>query len=157
MQEDRSFTIRDADWTRDRSALRQVREKVFVEEQGVPLELEWDEFDAVSRHVLAEADGEPVGTGRLLPDGYVGRMAVLAGWRGLGVGTQLLQRLLRLAEESGLREVVLHAQTHATPFYRAHGFVPDGVPFLEAGIEHQRMRRGLGAGSGHGPDAHRHG
>ena len=82
-----AFTLREVDWTVDRDALRAVRWKVFVEEQRVPEDEEWDDYDPVSRHVIAAAaDGAPVGTGRLLPDGHVGRMAVLKEWRGRGVG-----------------------------------------------------------------------
>jgi predicted GNAT family N-acyltransferase len=105
------------------------------------LELEWDELDAQSRHVLAESgQGEPVGTGRLLPDGHIGRMAVLSDWRGCGVGSGLLQALLCLARAQGHAEVLLNAQTHAEPFYARHGFVSSGEPFTDAGIPHRTMR-----------------
>ncbi len=82
------FCIRAADWSSDRNALRAVREQVFVHEQSVPVELEWDEFDAQCQHVVAEAAGQAIGTGRLLPDGHIGRMAVLESWRGQGVGSR---------------------------------------------------------------------
>jgi predicted GNAT family N-acyltransferase len=135
------FRVRRADWQADRTRLRAVREAVFVVEQHVPLALEWDELDAASLHVLAETDGgEPIGTGRLLPDGHVGRMAVLAHWRGSGVGSALLRELLNAAGEAGMQEVVLHAQAHAVQFYRRHGFAPEGEAFMEAGIPHQAMR-----------------
>jgi predicted GNAT family N-acyltransferase len=136
-----AFRVRRAQWQRDQPALRKVREAVFVVEQQVPLELEWDELDAVSQHVLAEtAAGEPIGTGRLLPDGHVGRMAVLSEWRGRQVGSRLLQHLIEAAREAGMPEIVLHAQSHAVGFYARHGFAPEGGPFLEAGIPHQLMR-----------------
>ena len=135
------FRVRRADWQADRTRLRAVREAVFVVEQHVPLALEWDEFDAESLHVVAETDnGEPIGTGRLLPDGHVGRMAVLVHWRGSGVGSALLRELLNAAREAGMQEVVLHAQVHAVEFYRRHGFAPQGEPFMEAGIVHQAMQ-----------------
>jgi predicted GNAT family N-acyltransferase len=137
----RDYRIREADWTVDCARLRGVREAVFVREQGVPLDLEYDELDAVSRHVLAEsAQGEPVGTGRLVPDGHIGRMAVLPGWRGCRVGTGLLQALLSLARAEGHADVLLNAQTHAQPFYARHGFVVCGAVFMEAGIPHRTMR-----------------
>lgn len=137
----RNYRITHADWVRDGARLRAVREAVFVREQGVARELEWDEFDALSRHVLAESrDGAAVGTGRLLPDGHIGRMAVLPGWRGCGVGTAMLEVLLEQARDLGLPQVVLHAQTHALPFYARLGFVAEGPPFLEAGIAHRLMR-----------------
>jgi predicted GNAT family N-acyltransferase len=135
------FLVRQAQWQRDRAALRKVREEVFVIEQRVPLELEWDEFDAVSLHALAETpDGEPIGTGRLLPDGHIGRMAVLPAWRGAGVGSALLRHLVDAARHADLPGVVLHAQSHAVEFYRRHGFAPEGEEFIEAGIPHQAMR-----------------
>ena len=137
------------DWDEAREAARPIREQVFVAEQGVPADLEWDEFDPVSRHCLAwSPDRTAVATGRLLPDGHIGRMAVLAGWRGLGVGSAVLEALLEEAGRRGLREAVLHAQTHAAGFYLRFGFAPEGGEFEEAGIPHVTMRRPLGpAGS----------
>jgi predicted GNAT family N-acyltransferase len=138
------FVIRPAVWSRDAPRLQAVRLAVFVREQGVPLELEWDEHDPISRHVIAETqDGTAVGTGRLLADGHIGRMAVLREWRKHGVGSALLQALMAMAREAGMREVVLHAQTHALGFYTRHGFRPEGEVFLEAGIAHRTMRRQL--------------
>ncbi|TCO78901.1 putative GNAT family N-acyltransferase [Plasticicumulans lactativorans] len=132
------------DWTRDHAALYAVRHAVFVEEQGVPVELEQDHWDALSRHVLVRAaDGTPVATGRLLPDGHIGRLAVLRAWRGQGLGQALMARLVELAREAGLREVVLNAQLRAEPFYAALGFVAEGDTFIEAGIAHRVMRRRL--------------
>jgi predicted GNAT family N-acyltransferase len=108
----------------------------------VPAELEWDAEDAHARHVLAvTADGVAVGTGRLLPDGRIGRMAVLKPWRGRGVGAALLTELIRMAQEAGLQTLVLYAQVHATGFYAGFGFQPEGGIFLDAGIPHQAMRR----------------
>ena len=137
-----SFHVRLADWGRDHGPLRAVREAVFVHEQSVPLELEWDGIDEDCVHVLAEDErGRAIGTGRLLPDAHVGRMAVLPEWRGRGVGSALLRALIAIAEARGMREVVLNAQLQAMEFYRRHGFVAEGEPFLDAGIAHQRMRR----------------
>jgi predicted GNAT family N-acyltransferase len=144
VSEPASYEVKCVEWASAREALRSVRWKVFVEEQHVPEELEWDEEDARSRHVLAlAADGAPVGTGRLLPDGHIGRMAVLAAWRNRGVGSALLKLLLRLARESGHTAVRLHAQTHAAGFYAKHGFEVDGAEFMEAGIPHVLMARTL--------------
>jgi predicted GNAT family N-acyltransferase len=135
------YRVRVADWNADRAALRAVREAVFVCEQRVPLALEWDEWDAHCIHVLAcQTDGGPIGTGRLLPDGHIGRMAVLGAWRRRGVGSALLSALLDLARAAGHQEVVLHAQIQAVPFYLRHGFRAEKEPFLEAGIPHRRMR-----------------
>jgi predicted GNAT family N-acyltransferase len=135
------FRIEPARWPDDRPALRQVRESVFVAEQGVPLELEWDEQDAAALHLLArDANGRPIGTCRLLPDGHIGRMAVLRAWRGRGVGSALLAAVVGQARQRGLRRVRLNAQCTALDFYRRHGFVAEGPEFDEAGIPHRHMQ-----------------
>jgi predicted GNAT family N-acyltransferase len=103
-----------------------------------------DDNDAVSIHAVAWRDGRAVGTGRLLPDGHIGRMAVLKNWRGKGVGRELLRALMRKARERGDREVVLSSQVHAMGFYANEGFKPEGPVYLEAGIDHQDMRCKLG-------------
>jgi predicted GNAT family N-acyltransferase len=134
------FTVRIVDWSEAAEGLRFVRRAVFIDEQGIPEDLEWDEFDATYWHAIAEdANGAPVGCGRLLPDGHVGRMAVLAAWRGRGVGAALLRELVDLARARGLPRAILNSQTHATPFYARHGFVAKGDEYLEAGIPHQTM------------------
>lgn len=136
------------DWDAARERARAIRYAVFVLEQRVPVELEWDEFDAVSRHALAfDADGAALGTGRLLPDGHVGRMAVLAAARGKGVGGALLTALLGEARRRGVARVVLNAQTRAVPFYARYGFAVEGEEYMEAGIPHLTMALRLtGAG-----------
>jgi predicted GNAT family N-acyltransferase len=117
---------------------------VFVEEQKVLEALEWDGIDADCRHVIAEnASGEPIGCARLLPDGHIGRVAVLASARGQGVGGALLARMIALAAELGHQRVVVNAQTHALAFYERHGFVAFGPEFDDAGIPHQAMARRL--------------
>lgn len=129
------------DWAAMRSRAEPVRRAVFVEEQKVPAEIELDEFDAVSLHALAfDGAGRVVGTGRLLPDGHIGRMAVLRQARGVGVGGALLAALMQAARARGDREVVLSAQTHAMPFYRRFGFVAEGDEYDDAGIPHRVMR-----------------
>jgi predicted GNAT family N-acyltransferase len=133
------------DWEAARTEAARIRTRVFVEEQGVPAEIELDEHDATSVHALAYLAGAAVGTGRLLPDGHIGRMAVLREARARGVGGALLERLVQEAARRGLREVVLSAQTHAVPFYRGHGFEVCGAVYEEAGILHQEMRRALNA------------
>lgn len=137
------IAIRPADWRADREILRAIREEVFVREQSVPAAMEWDEFDAQSRHVVAIADGVPVGTGRLLPDGHIGRMAVVRKWRKKGVGNALLMALLDEARKRGMSRVLLNAQIQALPFYLRHGFHAEGEEFLDAGIPHLRMWRDL--------------
>ncbi|MBS1136643.1 MAG: hypothetical protein H6R11_597 [Proteobacteria bacterium] len=133
------FRIELLSWERARDDARPVRHEVFVREQNVPVALEWDEFDAASLHAVAYSTDDGIGTGRLLPDGHVGRMAVLRPWRGKGVGTALLRALLAAARERGLARLVLHSQTHAAGFYRRFGFLPEGEEYLEAGIPHVTM------------------
>jgi len=130
-------------WAAARAEASRIRLKVFVEEQRVPREIEMDDMDAACLHALAWLDGKAVGTGRLLPDGHIGRMAVLGESRALGVGGAILERLVEEARRQGMREVVLSAQTHAIGFYRRHGFSEEGEVFEEAGIAHQAMRRVL--------------
>lgn len=131
-------------WADARPALSSVRRAVFVEEQQIPESEEWDDFDAVSLHALAiDTAGHAIGTGRLLPDGHIGRMAVRAGWRGTGVGRAVLRALVAAAVERGDRELVLHAQVTAVGFYRKEGFEVFGEPFDEVGIPHRAMRRRL--------------
>jgi predicted GNAT family N-acyltransferase len=130
-------------WERARAYAAPIRFAVFVEEQRVPAEIELDEMDVKSLHAVAFGDRVPVGTGRLLPDGHIGRMAVLKDWRGRGVGSLILKTLVDAARSRGEREIVLSAQVHATAFYRAHGFVEEGAEYLDAGIPHVDMRRAL--------------
>jgi len=130
-------------WEQARPEASPIRFTVFCEEQGVPLEIELDQEDPVSIHAVAYEDGMPVATGRLLPDGHIGRMAVLKDWRGRGIGGLILTRLIERARQRGDREVVLSAQIHAAAFYAAHGFVAHGEEYMEAGIRHQEMRRQL--------------
>ena len=131
------------DWEAAQREAKRIRFTVFVEEQRVPADLEMDENDAASLHALAYGDGQAIGTGRLLPDGHIGRMAVLKDWRGRGAGRAMLRRLIEAARQRGHREVALSAQVHALEFYRAEGFEPDGPVYEEAGIPHQSMRRKL--------------
>ena len=128
-------------WDEARAHAAPIRFEVFVEEQGVPRDIELDRHDAWSLHALAFEQEKAVATARLLPDGHIGRMAVLRPWRGRGIGGAMLQRLMAAARTRGDREVVLAAQVQAVPFYRAHGFVESGTQYLEAGIPHQDMRR----------------
>ncbi|AZY49437.1 GNAT family N-acetyltransferase [Bordetella avium] len=134
-------------WDRLREHAARVRHEVFVLEQGVSPEIELDDEDAVSVHAVAyDAQGEPIGTGRLLQDGHIGRMAVRKLARGQGVGGQILDALIEQGHGDGHRMLVLHAQTHARSFYEAHGFQAAGEEFLEAGIPHVVMTRELARG-----------
>ena len=116
-----------------------IREQVFIEEQQVPPELEWDGLDPECIHVLATlGDGTAIGTARML-DGHIGRMCVLPEWRGCGAGRALLEALLSHAREQHIRKLVLNAQTGATGFYEKSGFNATGPVFMDAGIPHRRM------------------
>lgn len=139
-----NYTIRTADWAKDREALQAIRRRVFIEEQSVPEELEWDGRDDFARHWLAlNAEGTPVGTLRLLNDGHIGRMAVLPDYRGQGLGTALLQAALQQARDDNLFEAYLYAQVQALDFYRKAGFAVYGDEFMDAGIPHLSMRMQL--------------
>ena len=120
-----------------------MRGNVFVEEQGISRDDEWDGQDADATHFLATDEGRPIGTARLLPTGQIGRMAVLAEYRRRGIGRRLLEAAIAAAAATGKASVFLHAQRTAEAFYRASGFVADGDPFFEAGIAHVNMRRVL--------------
>jgi predicted GNAT family N-acyltransferase len=130
-------------WDRARAEASRIRFAVFVEEQRVPAEIELDEQDRACLHALAYLEGNVVGTGRLLPDGHIGRMAVVRSCRGKGVGSAILRALVEAARARGDAAVALSAQTHALEFYRRHGFVEEGEVYEEAGIPHRAMRRAL--------------
>ena len=140
-----AFTISETDWAHDAPRLAAIRRAVFIEEQGVPEELEWDALDAAAVHFLARAeDATPIGCARLLPDGHLGRMAVLRDWRGRGVGRALLAAALEVARRRGDTLLMLSAQTHAAGFYERAGFVSVGGQYDDAGIPHVAMQKALG-------------
>jgi predicted GNAT family N-acyltransferase len=144
------YSVLVGDWAHLGSEAAAVRNAVFVAEQGVPAEIELDELDPMVVHAVArETGGRCVGTARLIAESAgtarIGRMAVLAGWRGQGLGAALLSRLFEQAVNSGMWQVVISAQIQAMPFYRRYGFVEDGREYLDAGIRHMAMRRELAA------------
>ncbi|NYT35464.1 GNAT family N-acetyltransferase [Allopusillimonas soli] len=141
-------TIRIAvgDWASSKHDAVAIRQEVFVEEQNVPVELELDGLDSECVHAVAyNEQDQPIATGRLLPDGHIGRLAVLADYRGTGVGSKILDTLVNEARRRRHMEVVLSAQTHARNFYARHGFVAEGGTYMDAGIEHVTMRHSLTA------------
>ncbi|MFI1766921.1 GNAT family N-acetyltransferase [Streptomyces sp. NPDC020800] len=151
------YAVRTAADPADREACFAVRKEVFVVEQGVPQEIEYDAYDAVAVHVLAvREDGLPLGTGRLLHGeaaaaktgadasvGSLGRLAVARAARGLGVGVALVRAIEDAARARGLTAVDLHAQTRAMGFYERLGYEAYGPEFPDAGIPHRAMRRAL--------------
>lgn len=143
-QSPRAFSIRLADWRLDRLAIQSIREEVFVREQGIPADLEWDGRDSSAVHLLAQdAEGQPIGTARMLPEGHIGRMAILPDWRRTGIGSALMEALLEVAAQRHLESVFLQAQERVIPYYRNMGFEPQGQVFMEAGIPHRLMSRTL--------------
>lgn len=125
--------------------LRSLREAIFVREQRVPPDVEWDGRDDNAVHLLAEnAAGDPIGTARLLSSGQIGRMAVLAAWRRQGVGRSLLRALVEIALREGYPSPWLNAQTSAIGFYLKEGFEIKGPELLEANIPHRQMRYATG-------------
>jgi predicted GNAT family N-acyltransferase len=127
-------------WTEQADKLREVRTTVFIDEQRVPQEIEWDGLDEDAHHFLALNEaGQVLGCARLLETGQIGRMAVLASHRGRGIGERLLAAAVAHAKSLGMRRVFLHAQTQAAGFYRKAGFLPEGGEFMEAGIPHVNM------------------
>ena len=133
-------------WQDSQSALGEVRRTVFIEEQQVPEALEYDGLDDSCQHVLVtDAEQRPVGCGRMKADGHIGRMAVLKGCRGQGIGSAMLVALLEVARAQRCVEVYLHAQVSAIPFYEKHGFCVSSEVFMDAGIPHKTMRKSPGS------------
>ncbi len=153
----KGLVVKLVETVEERQAAFAIRMRVFVQEQGVPVEEELDEHDATATHALALLDGRPVGTGRVVcpgkpPDSYyaqsrnearIGRMAVEGDWRRRGIGSRILKALEEAARQQGMAEAVLHAQTYVKAFYAAHGYAEEGEVFLEVGIEHMQMRKRL--------------
>jgi predicted GNAT family N-acyltransferase len=128
-----------------------IRTRVFVEEQGVPLESEFDELDVTAEHFVALVGAEPAGTARLMRSGAVailGRLAVLRPGRGTGVGVALVTAIEERAIQLGLLVVELHSQTHACGFYERMGYRAYGEQDVDAGIPHIWMRKQLAPGAG---------
>lgn len=131
-------------WEQAQPVAGPLRFAIFVGEQNVPAGIELDDMDASCVHAIAyDVDGKAVGTGRLLPDGHIGRMAVVKEWRRRGVGAEILEALTSEARKRGHAEVLLSAQLQAAEFYREHGFVAEGKVYEDAGILHQKMRKKL--------------
>lgn len=135
-----SITVLITHWQKDGKQLRALRKQVFIDEQNVSQEEEWDGLDDSAIHVIATtSQGHVVGTARILPSGQIGRMAVLREFRGFGLGARILQAAVNHILSHHLPAPFLHAQTHAIPFYEKLGFVVDGDLFMDAGIPHRNM------------------
>lgn len=132
--------IENANWERDQDELIKLRTLVFVDEKDVPASIEVDGLDPDCRHVKALIGKHYVGTGRLLPNGFIGRMCVIREYRNRGIGKAMLENLIQQAREAGCTQVLLNAQSYAIPFYLKNGFTIDSEEFIEAGKPHQRMK-----------------
>jgi tRNA(adenine34) deaminase len=138
-----TMEVKTATWHDDQSTLRAIRFEVFVEEQGVPAEVEIDRFDPLCIHAIAWVGGQAAACGRLLPDGHIGRMAVRKPFRGRNIGAAVLEHLIAKATQRGDSESVLSAQTHAIAFYEKFGYVAHGAEYLDCGIAHRTMKKQL--------------
>lgn len=137
------FRIHQVSWQTHAAQLQTLRKAVFVEEQKVPVALEWDGLDDTALHLLAFThEGEAIGCSRLLGDGSIGRMAVIKSWRNHGVGMALLQRSIAHYQKKEILKIHLSAQTHAIKFYEKAGFKVCSAPYLDAGIWHVSMQLG---------------
>lgn len=150
-----SFSFILSRWEKAEAEIRQIRNTVFVEEQDIPADLEWDGNDQDCFHVMAyDENSNPIGTGRihinnlvdevsgtLVRVGHIGRIAVLKHWRGFGVGGAILVYLVHIAEAQRLESVFLNSQEHLQYFYENRKFTREGSVFHEAGIPHVRMVR----------------
>lgn len=140
-----AFTISQVTWKEAQVSLKFIRHAVFIMEQNVTDELEWDGLDDEAIHILVlTADDKPVATARLLTGGHIGRMAVLKAWRHQGIGSAILLRLIEIAQRQALVQINLDAQTHAISFYEGYGFEVCSEIFMDAGIPHKKMKRLLG-------------
>ncbi len=134
------FTVSLIGWHDGEPLLKSVREAVFIREQNVPVELEWDGLDENCRHALALSHkGDAIGCGRMLANGHIGRIAVLPQWRKKKVGTAIMEALLDYAHAHRYKQVDVDAQTYAVPFYQGFEFVERGEIFLDAGLPHIKM------------------
>lgn len=137
------YKLTTTHWNENKNALSLIRANVFIKEQKVPEDLEWDEFDQNCQHVLVTDNDMPIACGRIKPDGHIGRMAVLKGYRQQGIGSAILKTLLKHAEDNHLTKVYLHAQITALPFYEKLGFSTCSDAFLDANIPHKTMEKVL--------------
>lgn len=136
------MNVLTSDWNSSKDQLTFVRKQVFIIEQGIPPEDEWDEHDKNAVHFVSfGTTAVPTGTCRLLQDGHIGRLAVLPAYRLRGYGDMLLQKAVQVAREMGIQKVFLDAQVEAQAFYEKHNFTTDGKVFLEATKLHIRMER----------------
>jgi len=139
-----NYTLKKTNWNESKQALSFIRKTVFIKEQNVPEDLEWDEFDKQCVHILVtDNHNSPIACGRIKSDGHIGRMAVLKAYRKMGIGTAILKALLQFAAEKNIKSVFLHAQITAIDFYEKQGFEICSEIFLDANIPHKTMQKQL--------------
>ncbi|MFQ5950091.1 MAG: GNAT family N-acetyltransferase [Nitrospiria bacterium] len=137
----KSLEIRRVAYSHFEDVIHAIRHEVFIKEQHVPKKLEFDKNDRIATHILGFIEKRPVATGRIAPDGKIGRMAVLKEFRNQGIGGKILESLIEIGKEKGMKEFYLSAQSHAIPFYERYGFTVEGQTYKEAGIDHKLMKR----------------
>ena len=135
-----SLRITHGTWEESQQAAKMIREQVFIQEQNIAAEDEWDAEDAVSLHFVVYDQDQPIATARLLQNNSVGRVAVLKSHRGLGVGKVLMQAVIAYTQQQQRPFLVLSSQVHAQAFYQALGFMQEGEEYLDCGIPHIDMR-----------------
>lgn len=136
-----TFTVSLVSWHDGEPLLKSIRKAVFIDEQSISPELEWDGLDEDCRHALVlSSQGEAIGCGRMMADGHIGRIAVLSAWRKQKVGTAIMEALLNYARTHDYPQVDVDAQTYAVPFYKTFGFDEEGEVFLDASLPHIKMR-----------------
>lgn len=145
------FSVQITDWETHQTPLKKIRETVFIKEQKVPVELEWDDMDETAYHVFAEVHFNDqshndkklaIGTARIIinnKQAHIGRMAVLPEWRGQGVGSKILKICINKCKKMQLEKIILNAQVYITKFYTNAGFDISSEEFSDAGIPHQQM------------------
>jgi predicted GNAT family N-acyltransferase len=141
-----NISIQITHWGEAKSQVMPIRHEIFIKEQKVPEELEWDEFDQGALHAIVKKDDEVIGTARLIIDNTIariGRMAIKKEFRGQGIGQEMLEALVTKSLELDVSLIKLHAQVHAVSFYAKLGFVTHGEIFSEAGIDHVNMQKVL--------------
>jgi len=137
------YNIKKTCWEDNKNHLRGIRRAVFIKEQNVPENLEWDEFDEICEHILVMNKNIPIACGRIKPNGHIGRMAVLKNYRNMKIGTDILKALTSIAIEKDLKKIFLHAQSVAVPFYEKQNFKICSEEFMDASIPHRTMEKQL--------------
>ena len=138
-----NYEIQSGTWGQFATEAKSIREQVFIQEQQIAPEDEWDAQDAVALHFVVYIAKQPIATARLLSNHSIGRVAVLKSYRGLGLGKKVMEAIIQQAQQEQRPFLVLSAQVYATGFYQQLGFQVEGEEYLDCGIPHIRMRREL--------------